>query len=596
LILRRTVVALVCLMLASLGAAVPSVAAVSGEPKVVIIVGATHGVTSTYRTYADQAYAEALKYTSNVVKVYSPNATWARVKAAVAGASIVIYMGHGNGWPSPYTFDSRYTTKDGFGLNATAGAGDSNNVYYGEPYVSTLDLAPGAVILLHHLCYAAGNSEPGQAQPSVSVARQRVDNYAAGFLKAGAGAVIADGHAGPEGYLRALFTTPQPIASLWAGQPNANGNVVSFPSVRTPGAIAYQDPGTQTTGFYRSLVVRSSGSIVNLVTGAAGDPNAAPPSPAIPGDAPVAVDTTPSQLTMLTPAITTISWFSPNGDGNREAVTLTASTSEPGSVVATVRDSNGRFLRTWIVATAPAASAVTWDGRDEVGSLVPDGRYIVNVAPRDATGNTGAGEDRVVDVVGALQSVASSASVFFPQDLDKLARTTDLSFAITRPMTVTWTLQDTGAKVVDTHLAAVPLDAGSYTWSFDGRRSDGSMLKPGRYVSYVVASDGTLVAAQAVAFEADAFLIKPSDATPGRGQTITVTVTTAEPMSANPRLTVSQPGITAWSIATSRLSSTTYRATIKLKTGGRTGTVTFKATGKDIGGAVQGTRRAFPIH
>ena len=594
--MRKSAVALVLVMLATVGAAVPSVAAASGGPKVVIIVGATHGATSGYRAYADQAYAEAIKYTSNVVKVYSPNATWARVKAAVAGASIVIYMGHGNGWPSPYTYDSRYTTKDGFGLNATEGAGDSNNVYYGEPYVSTLDLAPGAVILLHHLCYAAGNSEPGQAEPSVSVARQRVDNYAAGFLKAGAAAVIADGHAGPEGYLRALFTTPQPIETLWATQQNANGNMVSFPSARTPGATAFQDPQSPDSGFYRSLVVRSVGATVNFVNTSAGDAGAAPTSPAIPGDGSVALDTTPSQLTVLSPAAATTSWFSPNGDGNRETVTLAATTSEPGSVVATIRNSNGSILRTWTVATGLAASAVTWDGRDDAGSLVPDGRYIVNVAPRDTAGNTGVGEDRVVDVVGALRTVASSASVFFPQDLDRYARTTRLSFEISRPMTVTWTVRDTGARIVDTHLAAVPLDAGSYAWSFDGRRSDGSMLPAGRYVSYVQASDGTLVAAEAVTFEADAFLVKPSDATPARGQSITVTVTTAEPLSANPRVTVSQPGVTAWSVATTKLSSTTYRATIKLRTGGQTGTVTFKATGTDVGGAAQGTRRGFALH
>jgi hypothetical protein len=259
--LRKSAVALVLVLLASVGAAVPSVT-VAAEAKVVIIVGATHGATSRYRDFADQAYAEATKYTSNVVKVYSPNATWALVKSAVSGASIVIYFGHGNGWPSPYTFDPNYTTKNGFGLNATEGNGDYNNKYYGEPYVSTLNLAPGAVVMLHHLCYAAGNSEPGQAEPSISVAQQRVDNYAAGFLKAGAAAVIADGHAGPEGYLQAMFTTQQPLESMWATQPNANGNIVSFPSERTPGATAYQDPRTPTSGFYRSIVVRSSGVVV----------------------------------------------------------------------------------------------------------------------------------------------------------------------------------------------------------------------------------------------------------------------------------------------------------------------------------------------
>jgi len=761
--LRKTAVALALLLLASMGAAVPSVAAVSGEAKVVIIVGATHGATASYRADADRAYAEAIKYTSNVLKVYSPNATWARVKAAVAGASVVIYMGHGNGWPSPYTYDARYTTKDGFGLNATDGAGDYNNVYYGEPFVSTLDLAPGAVILLHHLCYAAGNSEPGQAEPSVSVARQRVDNYAAGFLKAGAAAVIADGHAGPEGYLRALFTTQQPIESLWASQPNSNGNIVSFPSVRTPGATAYQDPTTPTSGFYRSLVVRSSGAAGgNLVNSGAGDTSLDPAGLTVPGNASVAteganlfsdpstgiasralpagtrlrlidppsafgvaaqgfvpvrglddpgisgymsvvdlvardsagpalrsldlgggvispngdgiadqaviagtftesvtwsatiqgpggyplvqqggagssfgltwnpaatgqsvpdgsytlsisatdawqnrpldargtivVDSTPSQLTSLTPGPATILSFSPNGDGYRDTIALTAVTAEPGSVVTSVRDAYGSTVKSWTVTAGPGPTSVAWDGRDSAGSIAPDGRYVLSVVPRDAAGNTGPGQDRSVSLVGALGSVASSASVFYPQDLDQLAPTTELSFSLSRPMTVTWTLRDAAAKVIDTHLASAPLAAGSYTWSFDGRRSDGTMLPAGRYLSYVVARDGTLVAAQSIAFEADAFLVKPSDATPARGQTITVTVTSAEPLSANPRVTVSQPGIAAWSVGTVKLSSTTYRATIRLKTGGGTGTVTFKATGKDVGLATQSTRRAFPLH
>ena len=762
--MRKSALALVLILIATFAAAVPSVAAVSGGAKVVIIVGATHGATAAYRTYADQAYAEAIKYTPNVVKVYSPNATWARVKAAVAGANIVIYMGHGNGWPSPYTYDARYTTKDGFGLNATEGAGDYNNVYYGEPYVSTLDLAPGAVVILNHLCYAAGNSEPGAAEPTVSVARQRVDNYAAGFLKAGAAAVIADGHSGPVGYLRDLFSTSQSIESLWANQSNATGNTVSFPSVRTPGATAFQDPQTPTSGFYRSLVVRSTSSTNDgIATGAIGDTSADPASLSIPGNASVStaaanlfgdlgfgsapvralpagtrlrvigspgavtaestpmvqvqglddpsisgymavtdlvprdsaapvlrglalaggsfspngdgvadqailtgqfsesvdwtltissatgalqlqqagtgpsmqviwnplasgqsvvdgtytvtvsavdawqnrrpdshgtisVDTNASQLLALSPASTTISSFSPNADGYRDTVALTATTSEPGSVAVGVRDAVGTILKTWTVASSGAPTSVTWDGRDPGGNIAPDGRYVMTVAPVDAGGNVGSGQERIVSLVSALSRVASSPSIFYPQDLDQLAPTTTLSFVLARPMTVTWTLRDVAAKVIDTHLAAVALPAGPQTWVFDGRRSDGTMLPPGRYLSYVVASDGTLVVGQSVAFESDAFLVKPSDATPGRGQTITVTVTSAEPLAASPRLSVYEPGVAAWSASLIRVSGSTYRATIKLRTGGGSGTVSFKVTGKDAAGATQRTTRAYPLH
>jgi hypothetical protein len=253
------------------GAATPAQAATTGgDAKVVIIVGATHGATSTYRDRANAAYAEAIKYTPNVVKVYSPNATWSKVKAATAGASIVIYMGHGNGWPSPYTYDPEYTTKNGFGLNETAGNGDYNNKYYGEPYIEQLDLAPDALIMLHHLCYAAGNSEPGHADPSLSDAKKRVDNYASAFLRAGAAAVLADGHRGPVEYLRDLFTTDQTLDAWWKGQSNANGNEFSFASTRTSGATAMMDP--EATGkYYRALTGDPTTRTTDVV---AGDPNA----------------------------------------------------------------------------------------------------------------------------------------------------------------------------------------------------------------------------------------------------------------------------------------------------------------------------------
>lgn len=768
--MRKTVAILILTLVAALGAFVPVVAAAApAEPKVVIIVGATHGSTAKYRTYADQAYVEARKYTSNVVKVYSPYATWTKVKAATVGANVVIYMGHGNGWPSPYTYDPKYTTKNGFGLNATSGAGDSNNKYYGEPYVSTLDLAPNAIVLLHHLCYAAGNSEPGQAEPSVSVARQRLDNYAAGFLKAGASAVIADGHAGPVSYLRSLFTTHQTIEQLWRTQPNANGHVAVFNSTRTPGATAFSDPNTTTSGFYRSMVGDRTITTDDILGEAYSDTSTDPATLLVPGNADVSaegaglygdpatltptvagepdatlsagtrlrvigsagavatdgsaivhvqgvddesidgymaagtltardsrapvvrslqtggtfspngddtmdtttmtgrlsesaawtlqvrdgsndllfsqsgsgstfsatwdgtasgsvvpdgtytvsvtaqdawangpttstasvvVDTVPSQLTAFSPAPDVLSWFAPNGDGWRDTISMSATNSEAGSFTVRVRNSDNTLVRLFTVPSGTGATAITWDGKGANGTVVPDGQYILRVYPVDAVGNAGTWTERPVNVVAALKSVASSAAMFFPQDLDGYSKTTNLSFVLARPMTVTWTIRNAAGEIVDTHLDAVELPAGTTSWLFDGRRTDGTMLPQGRYTSFVYATDGAVAASQSVAFEADAFTVKLNDTSPARGQTVTLYVTSAELLKSGsaPRAYVYEPGLSMWSVPLTKSGTYTYRATLVLKKGGTSGTLSIKVLGVDSKGQSQRTTRTWPIH
>src|SRR5450759_1420538 len=103
--MRKLAFAFAIALLASaggLGTSVQPVGAIVSQAKVVIVVGAVEGMTSSYRSDGDSAAATFSKYTSNIVKVYSPNATWAAVQAAAQGASILVYLGHGSGYPNPY--------------------------------------------------------------------------------------------------------------------------------------------------------------------------------------------------------------------------------------------------------------------------------------------------------------------------------------------------------------------------------------------------------------------------------------------------------------------------------------------------------------
>jgi flagellar hook assembly protein FlgD len=537
--LRLLASALAASLLALAGFAPATASAAPIGPKVVIIVGATHGTTPTYRTYADAAYAEAIKYTSNVVKVYSPNATWPAVKAALQDASVVVYFGHGNGFPSPYRTSPWPYSQNGFGLNASAGNGDYNTQYYGEYYIANeVRLAPNAVVLLHHLCYAAGNSEPGKTPPTLSVAQQRVDNYAAGFLKAGARAVIADGHRGPGYYLGALFTSHQTIDQLWRSAPNFRGNVISFPSARSPGYTAQLDPETPTSGFYRALTGRldlttdevtgapfaSSGSdpATLVVPGAAsvtysgaalfGDPGLTAPltflSPdtrlrvdlgmGVLGDgrqvvAVRALDGSSAGYVSTTDLIPRDSagpgvWMldagsgalSPNGDGRSDTIALTGRFSEVVPWQVSWTDGWGSLLA--LSAGVGDQLIASWDGRAN-GLPVPDGTYRWRLTAADAWGNpelVRTGEvlvDTVAPVLNGFTLGAGPAS--FSPNGDGVADKLTIGFSTTERGYVDLGLMNAFGATVRSIAAPASVGSGSATWA--GELDGGGVAPDGRY-------------------------------------------------------------------------------------------------------------------
>ena len=223
--------------------------------KVVIVVGPVGGATANYKQNANQLADQARSYGASVIKIYSPNATWSRVSAAARGANVLIYLGHGNGWPSPHPpFDTK--SKDGMGLNATSGNGNANTKYFGEAYMAKLALAPDAVVVLNRLCYASGNNEWGAGNPTRSTAIKRVDNYGSGFLRGGAKAVFASGITNVGFIIRGLFkagasTTMSRL--FWSDPAQTGKRDFTTTSARTAGAVAILDPYAPGR-YYRSVI------------------------------------------------------------------------------------------------------------------------------------------------------------------------------------------------------------------------------------------------------------------------------------------------------------------------------------------------------
>lgn len=347
------------------GAATSTGDAVPGAPKIVIVVGATHEHTASYREDADEIYAEAILHTPNVVRVYSPNATWSKVKAAAQGASILIYLGHGSGYPKTLSSVFDPDGHDGMGLNSKANPSDNVAKYYGESYMANdIRLAKDAVVILSHLCYASGNSEQGNPQPTYAVARERIDNFASGFLRAGARAVIADTWTwGVINYIRSIFTTDQTIGNMWATSPSNHFHQMPFVPFRNPAYQAVMDPNEWTSGFYRSIVGAFEMRTTDVVAGAAAVAAGGPSLWSVDGP-------------------TTIS---PNFDGVADKLNLVARFSGAVSWNVELRNAADEVVRTQ--SGSGHQAFITWDALPG-GTSAPAGDYTWHLHAANASGST----------------------------------------------------------------------------------------------------------------------------------------------------------------------------------------------------------------
>jgi hypothetical protein len=248
----RTVVITLIAIAAMLGAPLAAHASAT-PPKVVIIVGPTGSVTDSYRSQGNDIASAATALGANVVKVYSPNATFANVKAAVNGANIVIYLGHGNGYPNPYSTTFLADRVDGWGLNTSTTHGDADSwsgsppslVYCGEKALlgtltsadgssqwnycggasntDGISPAPGFVMIYSNACYAPGANEPQNPAATATEALQHVAYYSRPMIGGlGAGGYFATDH-GAASLVSAILSNPDAsYGSLYtSAMPNA---------------------------------------------------------------------------------------------------------------------------------------------------------------------------------------------------------------------------------------------------------------------------------------------------------------------------------------------------------------------------------------
>ena len=107
--------------------------------------------------------------------------------------------------------------------------------------------------------------------------------------------------------------------------------------------------------------------------------------------------------------------FSPNGDGNKDAITISQETSREDSWTGVFKNDAGTIVKrlSW---RGTVDSTLVWDGRAESGTVLPDGTYTYTLSATDAAGNTGAGVPASfdIDTVETPVRLSTDLSYFSP--------------------------------------------------------------------------------------------------------------------------------------------------------------------------------------
>ncbi len=571
--------------------------AVPTPPKAVFIVGPTNGLTQSNLSDAEKMAQQAEAVGMDVRRVFFPHATWDNVLANIQGANLVVYMGHGYGWPSAYTREMTEARQNGMGLNSYDGSGADQYTYYGANRIrESVVLADNAVVILNHLCYAAGNGESGMAIPSEDIARQRVDNMANGWLAAGARAVFAYSWNQKLDHALALMTTDKSMDEIFMTRSNgspsgfAGWRTTTFASDRTPGAFNRLDPHSK-YGFMRALSGDLTMTAADWRSGAPGGETSPPPqSEGPPQITELTADGAGASASQVDPPS-----FHPNGDGLDEELSLRHTVTRAANLDATVTNADGAIVRTYSVWSASGAGGSRWNGKNQSGGFVPDGIYTLTYVARDASGAAGDPVSTQALVLTAAALPAASKAAFFAADADALAKYVSFKVKVNQPARLTWQIVDSSGQTVRTVRDDSSVSAGRITFKWDGRTDGGAHVADGWYRSLVTATTAQGSYVQERSVYVGAFRVTPSVASPARGDKLTLTIVSSEPLSGALNVEFTQPGIEPWSATATKVTGKTYKVSVTLPSGGEAGVLTMAVMATDREGGRNSGASSLPL-
>ncbi|MGI8954809.1 MAG: FlgD immunoglobulin-like domain containing protein, partial [Nocardioidaceae bacterium] len=203
----------------------------------------------------------------------------------------------------------------------------------------------------------------------------------------------------------------------------------------------------------------------------------------------------PVRVSRLHPGVTSVSprAISPDGDGVRDAATVTYRLDSRQAARLVVRDAETRaVLYRRGLGTQPAGShTATWKGRTSSGKVAPDGYVTLQIATSDGTleGSASSRPVRVDRTAPRLRGAALSSARLLPVRDDYLDSTV-LSARLREQVRRVELQVRTGAGALVRQVrVADPRDSLTPSAVWDGRTAGGQAVAAGRYVLRLVATD-----------------------------------------------------------------------------------------------------------
>jgi flagellar hook assembly protein FlgD/outer membrane protein OmpA-like peptidoglycan-associated protein len=184
-----------------------------------------------------------------------------------------------------------------------------------------------------------------------------------------------------------------------------------------------------------------------------------------------------------------LSYFSPNGDGVKDAVTFALKVPVATGIEnwnLAVSDASNQVRRTF-KGTVSIPSSIVWDGKDDAGTLLPEGPYKGRLTLLYVNGHNPTADSPAITIKVTAPTAATKAEydVFSPIG-DSKKNTVDIYQDTSSELFWTGTFRNSSGKDVKT---LVWRGRAEDKFEWDGRADDGSLLPDGTYTYSLTSTD-----------------------------------------------------------------------------------------------------------